>query len=81
MRGYGKKTADDNDYWNTGLIGTSICSPKDQFKKSKGRKLALAKLFKRMNEISAGEDKPEFHLTKADREQIWNLYFKTHKME
>jgi len=64
---------------NTGLVGIAKCSKKDQYKKSTGRKVALTKLFKRMNEISAGDTKPEFNLTKEERQRLWNIYFETHK--
>ncbi len=43
------------------LLGTSVCSPKDNFRKSKGRKLAVA------NAIQ--------ELPKEDRKKIWEAYF------
>lgn len=64
----------------TNIVGESHCNPKDRFEKGKGRKIALAKLLKRMNEVSAGDSIPEFNLTKEIRQTIWTEYFKHHKV-
>ena len=66
---------------NTNILGEASMYYKDKvYSKVKGRKVALAKLMKRMNQTSAGDKKPEFRLTKKIRERIWKEYFKTHKM-
>ena len=73
-------TEQDGQLDITNVKGEALCSPKDRFEKSKGRKIALAKLLDRLQEMSAGDSKPEIHLTKEDRGSIWNTYFKTHRV-
>jgi hypothetical protein len=63
----------------TGLVGISSLYYKDRFVKSTGRKVALANLIERMQQVSAGDTEPEFTLTKEDRAKIWEAYFKSHK--
>ncbi len=63
----------------TNIVGIASLYHKDKFVKSTGRKIALAHLLERMNEISAGDTEPEFTLTREDRANIWAEYFKTHK--
>lgn len=48
----------------------ALCNPKDRFEKSKGRKIALARLLSETKELS---------LSKEDRAKIWEIYFKEHK--
>src|SRR5688572_13184626 len=70
----------DNDGLDcTNLLGIAYLHPNDIFVKKTGRKVALASLLRRMNEISAGYAEPEFSLTREDRKNIWEAYFKTHK--
>lgn len=65
---------------NTNIIGEAKMYYKDKiYSKIKGRKVALAKLLKRMNQKSAGAEKPEFRLTKKTRERIWKVYLATHR--
>jgi|SRR5690349_11134070 len=63
----------------TGLVGIATLHKNDRFVKSTGRKVALAHLLDRMNEVSAGDEKPEFSLSKQDRAAIWAKYFETHR--
>lgn len=56
------------------LSAESYCNPKDRFEKSKGRKIALAKLLK-----DAGKKAVFLRLSKEDRAKIWEIYFKEHK--
>jgi hypothetical protein len=62
-----------------GLVGIATLHPRDRFVKKTGRKVALAGLLYRMNEVSAGDTEPEFNLTKEDRAKIWEEYFRSHK--
>jgi hypothetical protein len=69
---------DDNGKFSyTGISGISYCNPKDRFEKSKGRKIALAKLLNAMVEYE-----PQLgvlNLGKKQRAKIWEIYFKEHK--
>lgn len=59
------------------IVGIAQCNPKDRFEKSKGRKIALAKLLKAMIEYE-----PQLgvlNLGKEQRANIWEIYFKEHK--
>lgn len=62
-----------------GLMGIAKLNPKDRFVKKIGRKVALASLLNRMEQVSAGNTEPEFILSYEDRKNIWEIYFKTHK--
>lgn len=62
-----------------GLMGIATLHPNDIFVKKIGRKVALASLLNRMEEVSAGDTEPEFILSHEDRKNIWEAYFKTHK--
>lgn len=72
-------SVDDDGIWNTGLLGWTKLHPKDRFVKKTGRKIALANLLDRMEEVSAGDTEPEFVLTKETKRNIWETYFKAHK--
>lgn len=63
----------------TNIKGIAHCSPKDRFEKSKGRKVALAKLLKQMHQFFIEGAEPEFNMTKDVRQRIWNCYFETHR--
>ena len=65
---------DSEEFTHLLVNGMSICSPKDRFEKSKGRKVALAKLIKLLTVRLIG-----YELTKEDRACIWEIYFKEHK--
>jgi hypothetical protein len=69
------------DYDCLNILGIAECSPKDIFEKSKGRKVALAKLFIQMNEFYKEEPAEYWSLgnNKEDRAKIWEIYFKEHK--
>lgn len=62
------------------IVGIAECSKKDNFSKIKGRKIALRKLFERMN-IFASEGQPELKNNRGQREIIWTLYFKECRRE
>lgn len=64
---------DEYAFMCTNIIGKAECSEKDRFEKSKGRKVALAKLIQEM--IESGD----FTMTKKVRTDIWNKYFEGHK--
>jgi hypothetical protein len=67
----------NNEFSYTGISGISYCNPKDRFEKSKGRKIALAKLLNAMLEYE-----PQLgvlNLGKEQRTKIWEIYFKEHK--
>jgi hypothetical protein len=66
----------DKEFIHSGLVGTAMCSPKDRFEKSKGRKVALAKLICKMNIRNNVYSIP---FTKEDRTRIWEIYFREHK--
>ena len=53
----------DKDEWLKVHIGTSFCSPKDQFDRSVGRKVALAKTLKQVPSTK-------------QRLEYWQAYFK-----
>lgn len=62
------------DYNYTNLYTEAKCNPKDRFEKSKGRKVALAKLLDKLTVNLVGVE-----VTKEDRTRIWEIYFKEHK--
>ncbi len=67
---------DLGDYDCLNIVGIAECSKRDNFSKVKGRKIALAKLFKEMNIHSIDYTKPELSNTKDDRRKIWvDIYF------
>lgn len=63
----------------TNIKGIAYCNPKDRFEKSKGRKVALAKLLNQMHQFFVEGSHPDFNMTKDIREQIWASYFVNHK--
>lgn len=67
-----------NDYMITNIKGISYCNPKDRFEKSKGRKIALAKLLKKMNEFATEGSYEKYGTDKEQRAEIWNIYFSQH---
>lgn len=70
----------ESEGWNnTGLVGIASLSKADRFVKKVGRVVALTNLIKWMKEVSGKADKPEFNLSKDDRQLIWDAYFLKHK--
>lgn len=61
------------------ILGVAECSKKDRFERSKGRKVALAKLFNSMNEFAEEEPSQYDYVDKENRARIWEIYFKEHK--
>ena len=62
------------------IVGIAECSKKDIFQKSKGRKVALKKLFDEMNTFAIEDDRLNYlNNNKEDRTRIWEIYFKEHK--
>lgn len=51
------------------VYAIAVCNPTDNFEKSTGRKISLARCLKLLS------------LTKEDRFQIWKSYFKAHPSE
>lgn len=66
----------DGDIFQDLHHADSICSEKDRFEKSKGRKVALARLLNDLDMNYGILIKP---LSKEDRTKIWEIYFKEHK--
>lgn len=62
----------------TNVCEESKCHPNDNFDKSKGRKVALAKLLKHVNSDKALLGMTH-KLSKIKRRQIWNIYFQEHR--
>lgn len=69
---------DDTKYWNClDVVGKAECSNKDSFDKSKGRKLAIARMFKEMNNFVFEQDAEYTLNTKEWRKKFWEeTYFK-----
>jgi hypothetical protein len=67
-------------FWDClNIMGIAERSMKDRFEKSKGRKIALKKLFQRMNVFAFEDNNSVLSNTKEQRTKIWEIYFKEHK--
>lgn len=70
---------DGEIFQSLGIEGVSKCNPKDKFEKSKGRKIALAKLLNIIDNSHRGDIGMGVILGKETRTRIWEIYFKEHK--
>src|SRR5574339_1015763 len=62
-----------------GIYGTARVYYKDQFQKKVGRKVALTNLINVFNEPNFDEVPALKFLTKEERAEIWNAYFRHHR--
>lgn len=64
------KFVNELNTWMEINLTAALCNPKDNYSKSKGRKLALHRLLSETQELD---------LSKENRTRIWEIYFKEHR--